>query len=82
MNRNYTFIPIDKRDEVIVRLRSVCDRLDIDKDFSTCLSLETAIQVLSIWTDWDEECTRLIAEAEEERRQVSPEVSDISVASV
>ena len=49
---------------------------------TTTLQLKTVEMLLNVWTDWDDECRRLISEAEEEPRQVSTEVSDISAASV
>ena len=84
MHSEYTLIPIHKRDALLEQLQWIQADIREGKASMEMLPLQLAnVQmVLQVWTDWDDECRRLISEAEEEQRQVSPEVSDISAASV
>jgi len=84
MHREYTLIPIAKRDHILDQLQWIQADLREGKAIPTitAMQLDNVQMLLSIWTEWDDECRRLISETEEEPRQVSPEVSDISAASV
>ena len=83
MHRDYTLIPIAKRDHILDQLQWIQADLREGKAIPTitAMQLDNVQMLLSIWTDWDDECRRLISETEEESRQVSPEVSVVSGSS-
>ena len=78
MDSQFTIIPFKQRDRIVNDLQRLSEGLDSTQQ----LKVESIIWTLELWTQWDDDIRRIVGEAEEERRQASPQVSDISVASV
>ena len=78
MDSQFTLIPFKQRDRIVRDLKKLSEDLDSIQQ----MKMESIVYSLELWTQWDDDIRRIVGEAEEERRQASPEVSDISVASV
>jgi len=78
MHSDYTIIPKNKVDMI----KQQIERLRGEPLSPQSYLVESIIFNLDLWTQWDDEFRRLVGEAEEEQRQASTEVSDISAASV
>ena len=79
MHSEFTMIPVVRKDSLLEDLKDLAAEVD---DFWQNSVFKSIIFRLDIWTDWDPDVRRIVGETEEEQRQVSPEVSDISAASV
>lgn len=78
MHADYTIIPKDKLEEITQQIK----RLRGEPNSPQSSAVELILFKLDLWTQWDDEVRRIVGETEEEPRQVSTEVSDISAASV
>jgi len=78
MHSDYTIIPKNKVDMI----KQQIERLRGEPRSPQSYLVESILFNLDLWTHWDDEMRRLVGEAEEEQRQASTEVSDISAASV
>jgi len=78
MHSDYTIIPKNKVDMI----KQQIERLRGEPLSPQSYLVESIIFNLDLWTQWDDEMRRIVGEAEEEQRQASTEVSDISAASV
>ena len=67
MHSEYTLIPIAKRDELIEKLQWLKADIEAGNSIPEMLTLQVnSVQtILNVWTDWDDECRRIIGEAEE-----------------
>ena len=78
MHADYTIIPKDK----VEMIKRQVEKLSGEPTSPSFYAVQSILFNLDIWTQWDYETRRIIGEAEEEKRQASPEVSDVSASSV